>query len=136
MSVALHKSHDEFHKLDMETGWQLPEGYDPNSGALEKILSGSLDTVNKRGSRTRLLKFPPGLFTKQKIVHDHWEEVFLVSGDLTVGNDENGRGGTPFAGYMPSGRRARGMARSNRKADACFWKCTTTILPDGSKICR
>ena len=99
MSVAVNKSHDEFYKLDMETGWQLPEGYDPNSGALEKILSGSLDTVNKRGSRTRLLKFPPGLFTKRQIVHDHWEEVFLVSGDLTVGNDENGRGGTPFAGY-------------------------------------
>lgn len=97
--MAVNKLHDEFHTLDMERGWQLPEGYDPASGALEKILSGSLDTANKRGSRTRLLKFPPGLFTKQQIVHDHWEEVFLVSGDLIVGNDENGQGGTPFAGY-------------------------------------
>jgi hypothetical protein len=99
ISVAVNKLHNEFHTLDMENGWQLPEGYDPKSGALEKILSGSLDTANKRGSRTRLLKFPPGLFTKQQIVHDHWEEVFLVSGDLTVGNDENGQGGQPFAGY-------------------------------------
>src|ERR1700730_6683105 len=99
ISVAVNKLHNEFHTLDMENGWQLPEGYDPKSGALEKILSGSLDTANKRGSRTRLLKFPPGLFTKQQIVHDHWEEVFLVSGDLTVGNDENGQGGQSFAGY-------------------------------------
>ncbi|MDR2112966.1 MAG: cupin [Candidatus Accumulibacter sp.] len=97
--MAMTKKHDEFHKLDMESGWQRPEGYDPDSGALEKILSGSLDTVNKQGSRTRLLKFPPGLYTKKPVLHDFWEEVFLVSGDLTVGNDENGEGGTPFSGY-------------------------------------
>jgi len=29
-------------------------------------------------------------------VHDYWEEVFLVAGDLTVGNDANGKGGTKF----------------------------------------
>jgi hypothetical protein len=29
-------------------------------------------------------------------VHDHWEEVYLVSGDLIVGNDEKGQGGEPF----------------------------------------
>jgi hypothetical protein len=108
--VAVNKLPNEFHTLDMENGWQLPEGYDPKSGALEKIRSGSLDTANKRGSRTRLLKFPPGRFTKQRIVHDHWEGVFLVSGDLTVGNDENGQGGQPFAGCTPtlSGRQAHG----------------------------
>jgi hypothetical protein len=30
-------------------------------------------------------------------VHEYWEEVFLVSGDLTVGNDEHGNGGKSFA---------------------------------------
>src|SRR4029077_12150984 len=30
-------------------------------------------------------------------VHDYWEEVYLISGDLTVGNDEKGEGGTAFA---------------------------------------
>ncbi len=34
--------------------------------------------------------------TTQPFVHDYWEEVFLVAGDLTVGNDANGRGGTRF----------------------------------------
>jgi hypothetical protein len=29
-------------------------------------------------------------------VHDHWEEVYLVQGDLTVGNDAKGKGGKPF----------------------------------------
>jgi len=97
--MPVNKVHDEFHTIDMENGWQLPAGYDPASGAVEKILAGSLDEVNKQGTRTRLLRFPPGLFTKQKIVHDYWEEVFLVSGDLTVENDESGHGGTPFSGY-------------------------------------
>ncbi|VCU71723.1 hypothetical protein PIGHUM_03811 [Pigmentiphaga humi] len=97
--MPVTKKHDEFHTLDMDGGWQLPAGYDPASGAMEKILSGSLDELNKQGSRTRLLRFPPGFHTGQPIVHDYWEEVFLVSGDLTVGNDADGNGGTPFSGY-------------------------------------
>ncbi|MGE4371526.1 MAG: cupin [Xanthobacter sp.] len=97
--MAVTKLHHEFHTLDMDSGWQLPEGYDPKSGAMEKILSGSLDTQNKRGSRTRLLRFPPGFYSTKPIVHDFWEEVFLVTGDMTAGNDENGNGGISFSGY-------------------------------------
>ncbi|WGY70047.1 cupin [Burkholderia cepacia] len=97
--MAINKLHDEFHTLDMQRDWQLPEGYDPASGAQELILSGALDTERKRGSRTRLLRLPAGLHTKKPFVHDYWEEVFLVEGDLTVGNDEHGDGGTPFNGY-------------------------------------
>lgn len=69
--MPVNKLHDEFHNVDMENGWQLPEGYDPASGAREKILAGALDVLNKRGSRTRLLRFPPGLHTREAIVHDH-----------------------------------------------------------------
>jgi hypothetical protein len=29
-------------------------------------------------------------------VHDHWEEVYLLSGDLIVGNDAQGKGGEAF----------------------------------------
>ncbi|EMN1926938.1 cupin [Burkholderia ambifaria] len=97
--MAINKLHDEFHTLDMQRDWRLPEGYDPASGAQELILSGALDTERKRGSRTRLLRLPAGLHTKKPFVHDYWEEVFLVEGDLTVGNDEHGNGGTPFNGY-------------------------------------
>ena len=97
--MSVNKVHDEFHAVSGEEGWQLPEGYPPGTGVDEKILSGGLDTVNKRGTRTRLLRFQPGVFTKRPFVHDYWEEVFLVSGDLTVGNDERGHGGTPFKGY-------------------------------------
>ncbi|AIO36305.1 hypothetical protein DM39_4429 [Burkholderia cenocepacia] len=97
--MAINKLHDEFHTLDMNRDWRLPEGYDPASGAQELILSGALDPVNRRGSRTRLLRLPAGLHTRQPFVHDYWEEVFLVEGDLTVGNDAHGNGGTPFSGY-------------------------------------
>ena len=95
--MAVTKEHREFHALDMGTeGWQLPEGYKAGGGVDEKILSGSLDTVNRRGSRTRLLRFQPGVYTTKPFVHDYWEEVFLVQGDLTVGNDEEGNGGENF----------------------------------------
>jgi hypothetical protein len=94
--MAVNKQHKEFHTIDMQGGWQKPPGYAPELNVHEKILSGGLDTKNKRGSQTRLLKFAPGVYTTEPFVHDYWEEVYLVSGDLTVGNDKDGKGGTPF----------------------------------------
>jgi hypothetical protein len=92
--MAPLKEHKEFHALDLDEGWEVPAGYP--TGIEQKILAGSLDEENKRGSRSRLLRFQPGVYTTKPFVHEYWEEVFLVSGDLTVGNDENGRGGTAF----------------------------------------
>ena len=43
-----------------------------------------------------VLRFDPGAYTTAPFVHDHWEEVYLVSGDLTVGNDAQGEGGENF----------------------------------------
>jgi hypothetical protein len=97
--MAVNKLHDEFRTVDMAEGWGLPEGYKPGGGVDEKILAGALDDVAKRGSRTRLLRFQPGVFTTKPFVHDYWEEVFLVSGDLSVGNDENGNGGEAFSPF-------------------------------------
>ena len=93
--MAVNKEHKEFHPVDMGSGWHVPPGYP--EGIEQKILAGSLDEDNKQGSRTRLLRFQPGIFTTTPFVHDYWEEVYLLSGDLTVGNDENGRGGEAFA---------------------------------------
>ena len=95
--MPVNKAHDEFHAVDMTEGWEVPPGYP--SGIQQKILSGSLDEEGKRGSRTRLLRFDPQVFTTAPFVHDYWEEVFLVSGDLTVGNDASGNGGTPFSPF-------------------------------------
>nr|WP_218626098.1 cupin [Bradyrhizobium sp. dw_78] len=81
----------------MNAGWEVPPGYP--SGIKQKILSGALDEANKKGSRTRLLKFDPGVFTVDPFVHEYWEEVFLVSGDLTVGNDKQGKGGESFSPF-------------------------------------
>ena len=95
--MAVNKKHHEFHTLDLATGWEMLVGYPP--GIQQKILSGGLDETGKRGSRTRLLRFDPGVYTTVPFVHDYWEEVFLVKGDLTVGNDGNGQGGEAFAPF-------------------------------------
>src|SRR5450756_1784298 len=95
--MAVGKKHDEFHTLDMTAGWEVPAGYP--SGIKQKILAGGLDEANKKGSRTRLLKFDPGVFTIDPFVHEYWEEVFLMSGDLTVGNDKQGNGGESFSPF-------------------------------------
>ena len=92
--MAINKPHLEFHRLDMSAGWETPPGYP--AGIEQKILAGTLDETKKMGSRTRLLRFQPGIYTTDPFVHDYWEEVFLVEGDLTVGNDANGNGGENF----------------------------------------
>ncbi|MDQ0504492.1 cupin domain-containing protein [Xanthobacter agilis] len=92
--MAINKIHDEFKAVDLSTGWEVPPGYP--SGIQQKVLSGILDEKNKSGSRTRILRFSPGIYTTKPFVHDYWEEVFLFSGDLTVGNDEKGEGGEAF----------------------------------------
>ena len=88
------KIHDEFHTIDLSTGWEVPEGYP--EGMKQKILAGSLDEENGTGNWTRLLKIDAGTFTTEPFVHEYWEEVYMLSGDLTVGNDENGEGGESF----------------------------------------
>lgn len=92
--MAINKLHDEFKTLDMNVGWEVPAGYP--QGIKQKILSGALDEEGRKGSRTRLLKFDPGVYTTEPFVHTYWEEVFLVTGDLTVGNDKQGNGGESF----------------------------------------
>lgn len=95
--MPITKKHDEFYTLDMSTGWETPPGYP--KGIAQKILSSDFSDAKKSGFRTRLLKFAPGEYTTVPFVHDHWEEVFLISGDLIVGNDAQGNGGERFTGF-------------------------------------
>ncbi|HWL42120.1 MAG TPA: hypothetical protein VNQ73_04185 [Ilumatobacter sp.] len=89
------KQHLEFTTLDLTSGWEVPDGYP--DGIEQKILSGSLDEAGRSGNRTRLLRFQPGVYTTAPFVHEYWEEVYLVEGDLIVGNDADGNGGEAFA---------------------------------------
>lgn len=83
--MDLVKEHKEFHALDMAAGWHVPAGYP--AGIEQKILAGALDEAARIGNRTRLLRFKPGAFTTKPFVHDYWEEVYLIAGDLIVGTD-------------------------------------------------
>ena len=78
----------------MDEGWEVPPGYP--EGIKQKVLTSDRDETAKTGSRSRLLRFDPGAYSTEPFVHDHWEEVYLVNGTLTVGNDAQGAGGEPF----------------------------------------
>lgn len=88
------KPHLEFLPLDLTEGWCVPPGYPP--GIEEKVLCGTLSSDAGTGCRTRLLRFLAGIYTTVPFVHEYWEEVYLMQGDLTVGNDANGEGGVSF----------------------------------------
>lgn len=92
--MAIQKEHKEFHTVDLARGWEKLPGYPP--GIEQQILAGHLDENRKQGFRTRHLRFAPGVYTTEPFVHDYWEEVYLLSGDLIVGNDRYGIGGTKF----------------------------------------
>ena len=92
--MPIQKEHKEFYTVDFSTGWEVPAGYP--SGIEQQILAGSLDEKKRKGFRTRHLRFHPGVYTTVPFVHEYWEEVYLLSGDLIVGNDTAGKGGEPF----------------------------------------
>ena len=46
-------------------------------GVTQKILS-----KDEKGNVTRLLRFEPGVETKDTITHDFWEEVWILEGEL------------------------------------------------------
>jgi hypothetical protein len=92
--MPVNKPHLEFHGVDIETGWEAPAGYPP--GIEQKILASDLDEEARTGSRTRLLRFAPGIGTATPVVHEYWEEVYLLEGDLIVGCDAQGEGGETF----------------------------------------
>lgn len=94
--MLFNKPHIEFQSIDPGEGWTKPPGYPDHVKVYERILASDIDEARKKGSRTRLLRFEPGQYTTAPFCHDHWEEVFLVSGDLIVGNDAHGNGGTSF----------------------------------------
>jgi hypothetical protein len=94
--ASVNKPHLEFAGVDLASGFTVPPGYP--SGFKEKILAGSLDEQHRKGSRTRLLRIEPGTYSTAPFIHEYWEEVYLLSGDLIVGNDDKGRGGEKFTG--------------------------------------
>jgi hypothetical protein len=68
----------EIEFKDYDTFWQWRPVAGDTLGIKEKILSEDPGT----GDYTRILKFPPGIETKETLVHDFWEEVLIVEGSL------------------------------------------------------
>ena len=79
------KSAFDFSKIDINEGWEPAPGAGP--GIEMKMLSGILDEDKKTGVRTRLIRFLPGSFNTEVFVHDYWEEVYMIRGSITLGND-------------------------------------------------
>lgn len=76
------KAHREFFDALADDGWAAVAGY---SGVEEKILSGCLDHAARTGAVTRLARWHPGAAADRTVMHDWCEEVFIVSGSLSIG---------------------------------------------------
>jgi quercetin dioxygenase-like cupin family protein len=78
----------DFAAVDLDRGFAPREG--GVAGITEKILVSDFEPARRTGSRTRLLRLAPGTRTPEAHAHDYWEELYLLEGDMTVGD---GRGG-------------------------------------------
>lgn len=92
--MAQQREHKEFYQVDINKGWETIPGYDKR--IQRKVLVSSIDYDNKCGGLTRLLRFEPGAYSTEPFIHDHWEEVFVLEGELIVDSDKNGKGGVPY----------------------------------------
>lgn len=79
---AFAKAHREFFDALAEEGWTTVAGY---IGVEENILSGSLDHGARTGAVTRLARWAKGAAVNGTVAHDWCEEVFIVSGSLSIG---------------------------------------------------
>ena len=75
------QKHDQFHILTPEERVETPLGYPSASSATRTVAC--LMRPTSVGTRTRLLRFAPGVSTPAPLCTRILEEVYLVSGDLT-----------------------------------------------------
>ncbi|MEI8146117.1 MAG: cupin [Alphaproteobacteria bacterium] len=79
---AFAKAHREFHFALDEAGWNAVPGY---AGVADKVLSGAFDHQARRGAVTRLSRWQPGAAVTTPVSHEWCEEVFIISGSLSIG---------------------------------------------------
>lgn len=95
--ARLSRRHIEMARIS-EEGWVALDGFP--DGLEVHLLADDLDESAKRGGRSRLVRFAPGASTRDTLVHDYWEEVFVLSGDLLALEDViDGDAGMPESGW-------------------------------------
>ena len=88
-----------------DTGGDFEPRGDGAPGISIKILGNTLDTLNKRGCQTRLLRLDPGTITPEAHAHDYWEEIYMLEGEMTLTDGTDGKktvGPNWYAARKPS----------------------------------
>lgn len=86
--MAANRRNIDFSAIDMTSGFTARGG--GVTGIFEKVLASDLDTKRKTGCRTRLLRLDPGVATPAAHAHDYWEEIYILQGEMIVGDGKGG----------------------------------------------
>lgn len=87
----------DFSAVDTTTGFTARDG--GGAGIHEKILSNDLDMHAGTGCRTRLLRLDPGCVNPEAHTHPYWEEIYMLEGEMIVGDGNGGERVVPSPSY-------------------------------------
>ncbi|MEL7470820.1 MAG: cupin domain-containing protein [Pseudomonadota bacterium] len=90
------KEHREFFDALTDEGWEDVPGY---AGVTSKVLSGRMDHAGRQGAVTRISRWAPGAAVSDVVTHDWCEEVFLISGAMSIGTPEQEQQALPVGTY-------------------------------------
>ena len=76
---------------NMDTGDDFEPRGDGAPGISIKILSNTLNTLNKRGCRTSLPRLDHGTTIPEAHAHDYWEEIYMLEGEMTLTDGTDGK---------------------------------------------
>ena len=93
---AFTKQHQEFFNALDDKGWEPVAGY---TGVEQKTLSGEFDHDHRTGCVTRLSRWAEGAAVSEPVSHDWCEEVYLISGTLSIGTPGNEERALPAGTY-------------------------------------
>ncbi len=86
---AFPKEHREFFDALSKDGWvDVVSHLGGPTGIRQKTLSGGFDLDAKTGALTRLTEWAAGTVAPDPAAHDWCEEVYLLSGTLSIGTPD------------------------------------------------
>ena len=135
LEPVVTKAHDEFHALDLETGWEVLVGYPV--GIQQKVLSGALDEITRRAVAPGCCGSSPAYLRRNRLCMTTGKKYFSSPAIWSSEMTRMGKVGLHFGRLRtPVGRPARLMVLFDLIRGVCSTRLIITIRRSGAITIR